>query len=85
MVSESYRQHDKSIEWSKFLQAKFPTPTPPSPSFNAIWKIMPQLWLVFLFTPSLFHFKLYAFLELIKFNQFQISENKPDETPYVML
>ena len=26
MLTESYLQHDKSIEWSKFLQAKFPTP-----------------------------------------------------------
>ena len=35
---------------------------PPSPHFNAIWKTLPQLLLVFLFTPSLFHFKLYKFL-----------------------
>ena len=34
----------------------------PSPPFNAIWKTLPQLLLVFLFTSSLFHFKLYKFL-----------------------
>ena len=28
MVTESYLQHDKSIGWSKFLQTKFPTPSP---------------------------------------------------------
>ena len=37
---------------------------PPSPSFNAIWKTLPQVLLVFLFTPSLFHFKLYKFLSI---------------------
>ena len=26
MVTESYLQHDRGTEWSKFLQAKFPTP-----------------------------------------------------------
>ena len=51
MVIESYLQHDKSTEWSKFLQAKFPISSPP---FNAIWKTLLQLLLVFLFTPSLF-------------------------------
>ena len=101
MVTESDLEHDKSIEWSKFLQAKFPPyPHPPSPlfpPFNAISETLLQLLLSFLFTPSLFHFKLYKFLltplqccdyiayKLIKYNQFQISENKPDETPYVML
>ena len=59
MVTESYLQYDKSNEWLKFLKAKFPPP--PSPPFNAIWKTQPRLLLVFLFTPSLFHFKLYEF------------------------
>ena len=35
---------------------------PPSPPFSAIWKTLLQLLLVFLFTPSLFHFKLHKFL-----------------------
>ena len=35
---------------------------PLSPPFNAIWKTLPQLLLVLLFTPSLFHFELYKFL-----------------------
>ena len=68
---------------------------PPSPSFNAFWKVLLQLLLVFLVSPSLFYFKLYKFLptplqlRLHSFqtnqNQIQISESKPDETPYVML
>ena len=59
MVIESYLQHDQRTEWSKFLQAKFPLS---SPTFNSIWKILLQLLLVFLFNPSIFHFKLYKFL-----------------------
>ena len=66
---------------------------PPFPPFNVIWKTLLKLLLVFVFTPSLFHFKLYKLLltysscdciayELIKNNQFQIGENKPDETHY---
>ena len=35
---------------------------PRSPPFSAIWKTLLQLLLVFLFTPSLFHFKLHKFL-----------------------
>ena len=34
---------------------------PPSHRFNAIWKTLAQLLLVFRFTPSLFHFKFYIF------------------------
>ena len=34
----------------------------PYPPFNAIWKTLLQLFLFFLFTPSLFRFKLYKFL-----------------------
>ena len=59
MVIESYLQHDQRTEWSKFLQAKVPLS---SPTFNSIWKILLQLLLVFLFNPSIFHFKLYKFL-----------------------
>ena len=58
--------------------------------FSAIWKTLLQLLLVFPFTPSLFDFRLYELLQihskcdymaykLIKYNQFQISENKPNE------
>ena len=61
----------------------------PSPPFNAIWKTLLLLLLVFLFNPSFFHFKLYKFFwphfscdcmayELIKYSQFQISGNRPD-------
>ena len=59
MVTESYLQDDKRIEWSKFLQAKFSTSFS---SFNVIWETLLQLLLVFLFTLSLFDFKLYKFL-----------------------
>ena len=38
---------------------------PPSPPFNAIWKTLPQLLLAFLFTLSLFHFKLYKFVLIV--------------------
>ena len=41
---------------------KIPPSKIPNPPFNAIWKTLPQLLLVFLFTSSLFHFKLYKFL-----------------------
>ena len=69
---------------------------PPYPPSNAIWKTLLQLLLVFFFIPSLFYFKLYKFLlthsscdciayKLIKYNQFRVSENKPDETCYVTL
>ena len=64
MVTESYLQHDTSILWSKLLQEKFP-PTPLAsifPPFDAIWKTLLELVLVFLFTPSLFSFEtLYFF------------------------
>ena len=67
---------------------------PSSPLFNAVWKTLPQLLIVFLFTTSLFisnfisnFFYPYSSCdciayEIIKYNQFQISENKPDETLY---
>ena len=35
---------------------------PSSPPVNVIWETLFQLLLVFVFTPSLFHFKLYKFL-----------------------
>ena len=52
MVTEPYLQYDKSIKWSKFLQVELP-------NFNAIWKTLIQLLLVFHFTPSRSDFKLY--------------------------
>ena len=45
-------QHDKSIEWSKFSQAKFPSPPP----FNPAWKTLFVLMLVFVFSPIRFLF-----------------------------
>ena len=103
---------------------KISNPLPSFLPFNAIWKTLLELLLVFLFTPSLFDFKLLFPLQLglhslranytaqkmkfsikdffskydpeeiingkqdflcsDKYNQFQISENKPDETPYTM-
>ena len=37
----------------------------PTPHFNAIWKTLPQLSLVFLLTSSIFRFKLYKFLLIL--------------------
>ena len=41
--------HDKSIEWSKFSQAKFPFSQP----FNVLWETLLLLMLVFLFSCEL--------------------------------
>ena len=93
MFTECCIWHGKSNEWSKHSQAKFPFPSP----FNAIWKTLLLLMLVFLFftLPFLFqtlwspnwpHSSLdFVAYELIKFVGFQISRNKSYETPYSML
>lgn len=65
-----------------------------SPS-NAIWKNLLQLLLVFLIYSAPFHSNFKSFLwsrsswdsmadELIKYNKFQVTKKKPDETAYLM-
>ena len=81
------------IDHAKF-KTKFPTLSPP---FNAIGKNLLQLCLFSYLLPPFFISSFINFFwpdssscdciayELIKYIQFQISENKLDETPYVML
>ena len=83
----------KALNGRNFSSQNF---QPLFPPFIAIWKTLLQLMLAFLFITSVFYFKpLNLFwsqpncdciaYELIKYNQFQIIENKPDETAYLML
>ena len=84
MVTESYLQHGKSIEWSKFLQARFPTPLC---TFQWYFKNPVSIIPCFLLYSFPFHFKFYKFVltlfqlwlhsyELVQYNQFQISAVK---------
>ena len=69
---------------------------PPYPPSNAIWKTLLQLLLLFFLFPPFFISNFINFFwphsscdciayKLIKYNQFRVSENKPDETCYVTL
>ena len=84
--------------WQKYWMVKIPLSEIPNPPwlFNAIWKTLFQLLLVFLFTPSMFISNFINFFwlhsscdyiayKLTNYNLFQIIENKQDETFYVML
>ena len=90
MVIESYLQYDKSIEWSKFFQAKFPT------LFSTFQCSLenPALSIAcFPFYSFPFSFEtLYisfdpttVMIAQLTSWSFQISEAEPNETPYVML
>ena len=91
MVTESYLQHKKIIKWSKFYKTKFPTPFS---TFQYYLENPASIIACFPFYSLLFSCQtsgdttlvvIAISYELIKYNQFQISENKSDETPYVML
>ena len=67
-----------------------------SPPFNVVCKNLLQLLLVSVINPSIFisnFINVFWFhsscdciaCKLIKYNQLQINENNPDETPYVIL
>ena len=89
MITESHLQYDTSIEWPKFLQVKFPTPFS---TFQCYLENAASIIACFDFysLPFLIQILLHSSWDciaykLIKYNQFQVSENKPDETPYVTL
>ena len=97
MVTGSHLQHDKRTEWSNSSKLNYHTP-PSLPfciqcflenhaSIIACFLSLRTAFLVLVYINFFWPHSSWDCIayKLIKYNQLQFSENKPDETTYVML